>query len=40
MANRLEKDKNSLQARLVDSNAKPPKAAKEESVREAQVEQM
>ena len=40
MANRLEKEKNGLQARLVDCNAKPPKAATEESLGQSQVEQM
>jgi hypothetical protein len=32
MSNKLEKEKNSLQARLVDLNAKPPKAAMYESL--------
>jgi len=32
MANKLEKEKDSLQARLVDLNAKPPKAAEYESL--------
>ena len=39
MANKLEREKNGLQARLVDFNAKPPKAAKEESQAMAQMEQ-
>lgn len=40
MSNRLEKEKNILQARLVDLNAKPPKAAMYESLSQGQVEQM
>lgn len=39
VANKLEREKNGLQARLVDFNAKPPKAAKEESQAMAQMEQ-
>lgn len=32
MANKFEKEKNALQTRLVDLNAKPPKAAMYESL--------
>lgn len=39
MANRLDKEKNALQARLVDFNAKPPRAQTEESNTMAQLEQ-
>lgn len=38
MANKLEREKNGLQARLVDINAKPPKAAQMESLGQAQME--
>ena len=38
MANKLDKEKNNLQARLVDINAKPPKAATLESHNNAQIE--
>lgn len=40
MANRLEKEKNSLQTRIVDFNAKPPKAQSVESNGQAQLEQV
>ena len=38
MANKLEREKNGLQARLVDLNAKPPKAAMYESLNQGQLE--
>mmetsp|Transcript_8723 Transcript_8723/g.8001 ORF Transcript_8723/g.8001 Transcript_8723/m.8001 type:complete len:123 (+) Transcript_8723:117-485(+) len=40
MANKLDKEKNSLQTRLVDKNAKPPKAAMYESLNQGQLEEM
>jgi len=40
MANRFEKEKHALQTRMVDMNAKPPRAAQEESLGLAQVEQL
>ncbi len=40
MANKLEKEKNALQTRLVDINAKPPKATMYESLNQGQLEQM
>jgi len=39
MANRFDREKNALQARLVDFNAKPPRAQAEESNTLAQLEQ-
>lgn len=38
MANKVEKEKNVLQTRLVDMNAKPPKAAMYESLNQGQLE--
>ena len=39
MANKLDKERTALQARLVDFNAKPPRAQTQESNGQAQLEQ-